>query len=72
MDLNIPRLVLDGIQIVESLVGTHEDLKEAFQFAAERKAKPKVTRRPLKDINAIFAEMKDGKITGRMVIDQPR
>ncbi|WP_416054507.1 hypothetical protein [Pectobacterium versatile] len=30
------------------------------------------TRRPLKDINAIFAEMKDGKITGRMVIDLPR
>ncbi|GKW37811.1 hypothetical protein PEC301875_18350 [Pectobacterium carotovorum subsp. carotovorum] len=30
------------------------------------------TRRPLKDIDAIFAEMKDGKITGRMVIDLPR
>ncbi len=69
MDLNIPRLVLDGIQVVGSLVGTREDLKEAFQFAAEGKVKPKVMRRPLKDINAIFAEMKGGKITGRMVID---
>lgn len=69
MDLNIPRLVLDGIQVLGSLVGTREDLKEAFQFAAEGKVKPKVTKRPLKDINAIFAEMKGGKITGRMVID---
>ncbi|KML66151.1 alcohol dehydrogenase AdhP [Pectobacterium peruviense] len=69
MDLNIPRLVLDGIQVLGSLVGTREDLKEAFQFAAEGKVKPKVTLRPLKDINAIFAEMKGGKITGRMVID---
>ncbi|GKW10937.1 MULTISPECIES: alcohol dehydrogenase AdhP [Pectobacterium] len=69
MDLNIPRLVLDGIQVLGSLVGTREDLKEAFQFAAEGKVKPKVTRRPLNDINAIFAEMKGGKITGRMVID---
>jgi propanol-preferring alcohol dehydrogenase len=33
MDLDIPRLVLDGIQVVGSLVGTREDLKEAFQFA---------------------------------------
>ncbi|MBQ4788689.1 hypothetical protein F9U39_04560 [Pectobacterium versatile] len=30
------------------------------------------TRRTLKDINAIFAEMKDGEITDRMVIDLPR
>ncbi|KOC87234.1 alcohol dehydrogenase AdhP [Winslowiella iniecta] len=69
MDLNIPRLVLDGIQVLGSLVGTREDLKEAFQFAAEGKVVPKVTKRPLKDINAIFEEMKNGKITGRMVID---
>ncbi|WP_113632931.1 alcohol dehydrogenase AdhP [Pectobacterium peruviense] len=69
MDLNIPRLVLDGIQVLGSLVGTREDLREAFQFAAEGKVKPKVTLRPLKDINTIFAEMKGGKITGRMVID---
>ncbi|MBP2168367.1 propanol-preferring alcohol dehydrogenase [Erwinia toletana] len=69
MDLNIPRLVLDGIQVVGSLVGTREDLKEAFQFAAEGKVVPKVSKRPLKDINTIFEEMKNGKITGRMVID---
>ncbi|MCP6565296.1 zinc-binding dehydrogenase, partial [Klebsiella pneumoniae] len=35
MDLSIPRLVLDGIRVVGSLVGTREDLKEAFQFGAE-------------------------------------
>ncbi len=69
MDLSIPRLVLDGIQVVGSLVGTREDLKEAFQFAAEGKVTPKVTKRPLGDINAIFEEMKAGTIRGRMVID---
>jgi propanol-preferring alcohol dehydrogenase len=69
MDLSIPRLVLDGIQVVGSLVGTREDLKEAFQFAAEGKVTPKVTKRPLGDINAIFDEMKAGTIRGRMVID---
>ncbi|WP_047606070.1 alcohol dehydrogenase AdhP [Rahnella aquatilis] len=69
MSLNIPRLVLDGIQVVGSLVGTREDLAEAFQFAAEGKVVPKVTKRPLDDINAIFQEMEQGKIKGRMVID---
>lgn len=69
MDLDIPRLVLDGIQVVGSLVGTRQDLKEAFQFAAEGKVVPKVTLRPIEDINDIMEEMEQGKFTGRMVID---
>lgn len=69
MDLSIPRLVLDGIEVVGSLVGTREDLKEAFRFGAEGKVVPKVALRPLEDINTIFEEMAQGKFTGRMVID---
>ncbi len=70
MSLDIPRLVLDGIEVVGSLVGTRRDLVEAFQFAAEGKVVPKVTLRPLlEDINAIFKEMEQGQIRGRMVID---
>ena len=69
MDLHIPRLVLDGIQVIGSLVGTRQDLREAFQFAAEGKVVPKVTLRPIEDINDIFEEMENGTITGRMVID---
>ena len=69
MDLSIPRLVLDGIQVIGSLVGTRQDLREAFQFAAEGKVVPKVTLRPIEEINDIFEEMENGTITGRMVID---
>lgn len=68
MDLEIPRLVLDGIEVVGSLVGTRQDLKEAFQFAAEGKVIPKVQTRELEEINDIFEEMEQGTITGRMVI----
>ena len=57
MDLEIPRLVLDGIEVVGSLVGTRQDLKEAFQFAAEGKVIPKVQTRKLEEINDIFEEM---------------
>ena len=69
MSLNIPRLVLDGIEVVGSLVGTRQDLVEAFEFAAQGKVVPKVTLRPIEDINQIFDEMQQGKIKGRMVID---
>lgn len=69
MDLDIPRLVLDGIEVVGSLVGTRQDLTEAFQFAAEGKVVPKVELRQLEEINEIFDEMEAGTITGRMVID---
>ena len=69
MSLDIPRLVLDGIEVVGSLVGTRQDLAEAFEFAAQGKVVPKVTLRPIEDINQIFDEMQQGKIKGRMVID---
>lgn len=69
MSLDIPRLVLDGIEVVGSLVGTRQDLVEAFEFAAQGKVVPKVTLRPIEDLNDIFDEMQQGKIKGRMVID---
>ncbi|QIL46529.1 alcohol dehydrogenase AdhP [Vagococcus coleopterorum] len=69
MDLSIPRLVLDGIHVVGSLVGTREDLKEAFEFAKEGKVIPRVQMRQLEEINEIFDEMEAGNIQGRMVLD---
>lgn len=69
MNLDIPRLVLDGIQVVGSLVSTRQDLKEAFQFTAEGKVVPRVTFRKLEEINDIMEDMEQGKLTGRMVID---
>ncbi|WP_265458536.1 alcohol dehydrogenase AdhP [Enterococcus sp. HY326] len=69
MDLSIPRLVLDGIEVVGSLVGTRKDLEEAFQFGAEGKVVPQYHMRDMEDINTIFEEMEAGKIRGRMVLD---
>lgn len=53
MDLSIPRLVLDGIEVVGSLVGTRKDLEEAFQFGAEGLVVPKVQLRALDEAPAI-------------------
>lgn len=69
MDLSIPRIVLDGIEVVGSLVGTRQDLAEAFQFGAEGLVVPVVQKRTLAETAQIFKEMHEGKIQGRMVID---
>lgn len=69
MEVSIPRTVFDGIEVIGSLVGTRQDLAEAFQFGAEGKVKPIVATRKLDEINDIIDEMKAGKIEGRMVID---
>ncbi|MFD1261855.1 alcohol dehydrogenase AdhP [Entomomonas asaccharolytica] len=69
MDLSIVKTVLDGIEVIGSLVGTRKDLEEAFQFAAEGKVVPIVKTRSLDEVNNIFEEMEKGEILGRMVVD---
>jgi len=69
MDLEIVKTVLDGIEVVGSLVGTRKDLEEAFQFGAEGKVVPIVQMKPLEEINNILDDMENGKIQGRIVLD---
>ncbi|NYS32514.1 alcohol dehydrogenase AdhP [Streptococcus danieliae] len=69
MDLSIVKLVLDGIKVVGSLVGTRKDLEEAFQFGAEGLVVPVVQLRPVEEATAVFDEMEAGTIQGRMVLD---
>ena len=69
MDLSIVKTVLDGIQVIGSLVGTRKDLEEAFQFGAEGLVVPVVQKRPVEDAVKVFDEMEAGTIQGRMVLD---
>ncbi|GAA3852281.1 MULTISPECIES: alcohol dehydrogenase AdhP [Brevibacterium] len=62
-------IVLKGLTIRGSIVGTRQDLQEAIDFYAAGKIHPTFTKRPLEDINAIFDEMEHGKIDGRIVIE---
>lgn len=72
MDLSIPRTVLDGIEVVGSLVGTRQDLAEAFDFGARGIVVPVVQTRALDEVGDIFEEMHAGKIQGRMVLDMKK
>lgn len=68
-DLSIFDMVLDGITVRGSIVGTRKDLQEALDFAGRNKVKASVAVEPLNNINDIFARMHAGKIEGRIVVD---
>lgn len=62
-------VVLKRITLRGSIVGTRKDLAEAVQFAAEGKVRTHIHKSRLEDINAIFADLKAGKVDGRIVLD---
>jgi propanol-preferring alcohol dehydrogenase len=61
-------LVLAGLTVRGSIVGTRADMAEALDFFARGLIHPTVATRQLAEINDIFDEMKRGAIDGRMVI----
>ncbi|PAT11188.1 alcohol dehydrogenase AdhP [Corynebacterium hadale] len=61
-------IVLRGITIHGSLVGTRQDMAEALDFYARGKVAPHVTACELDDVNDVFERMRQGKIDGRMAI----
>jgi alcohol dehydrogenase, propanol-preferring len=62
-------MVLNGITVRGSIVGTRLDLQEALEFAGEGKVKATVATERLENINQVFARMHVGDIQGRVVID---
>ena len=67
--LDIFGMVLNGITVRGSIVGTRLDLQESIDFAAQGKVKATIHTAPLEDINGIFEKMHKGQIEGRIVLD---
>lgn len=67
--LSIFNMVLDGITVRGSIVGTRLDLQESLAFASEGKVKASVSTERLENINTVFDQMHQGKINGRIVLD---
>ena len=61
-------IVLKGLTVRGSIVGTRQDLEEALDFYAQGKIHPTVSTRELSEVNAVLDEMKHAKIDGRVVI----
>lgn len=69
MPLPIFDTVVNGITLVGSIVGTRRDLVECLDFAAKGKIKTNIEVRKIEEINEIFKELEEGKVTGRIVLD---
>ncbi|MBB5223276.1 propanol-preferring alcohol dehydrogenase [Amaricoccus macauensis] len=67
--LDIFGMVLNGITVRGSIVGTRLDLQESIDFAAQGKVKATIHSAKLEDVNDIFAKMHKGQIDGRIVLD---
>jgi propanol-preferring alcohol dehydrogenase len=62
-------VVLKGLTIRGSIVGTRNDLAEALAFAADGKVKAHYEVEPMENINSIFDRMRQGQIQGRIVMN---
>ena len=67
--LDIFGMVLNGVTVRGSIVGTRLDLQESLEFADMGKVKATVTTDRLENINDIFERMRNGQIEGRVVLD---
>lgn len=68
-DLSIFDMVLNGVTVRGSIVGTRLDLQESLDFADAGKVAATVTTDRLDHINDVFERMHKGQIEGRVVLD---
>jgi propanol-preferring alcohol dehydrogenase len=61
-------VVLKRITLRGSIVGGRQDLAEAIAFAAEGKIRPAIGTARLEDVNRVFADLKAGRVNGRVVM----
>jgi len=62
-------MVLSGITVRGSIVGTRLDLQEALAFAADGAVKSTITTERNETVNDVLARMRQGRIEGRVVLD---
>ncbi|MBK8065189.1 MAG: alcohol dehydrogenase catalytic domain-containing protein [Betaproteobacteria bacterium] len=70
LTLSMPPIAQRAIGVVGSYTGNLQELKEVVALAQSGKLKPTpVETRPASEANRSLAELKDGKVLGRIVLD---
>jgi propanol-preferring alcohol dehydrogenase len=62
-------VVLKRLTVRGSIVGTRKDLQECIDIAADGLVNPITETQPLEAINDVFARLKSGAFSGRIVLD---
>lgn len=68
-DLSIFEVVLKRITVRGSIVGTREDMREAFGFVERGEVKCAIKVEPFEKVGEVFNDLRAGKIQGRVVLD---
>jgi propanol-preferring alcohol dehydrogenase len=56
------------VRIQASSVGTREDLRATQSMAAEGKVRCQTTARPLSEVNEVLQQLRNGQVSGRLVL----
>ncbi|ERS98112.1 zinc-binding protein alcohol dehydrogenase [Sporothrix schenckii 1099-18] len=67
--INAFALIGSGIQVGGSLIGAPDEIREMLQLAADKKIKPWVQLRPMKDANAAVVDLANGDARYRYVLE---
>lgn len=68
LPLNVFDMVIKGLDVRGSLIGTRGDVREALQFVSEGKVTPLVESLPLDAVNDAISAMRKRQIKGRAVL----
>jgi alcohol dehydrogenase, propanol-preferring len=66
--LSIFEVVVKGLTVRGSIVGTRHDLREALQFVGDGKVAAVVEHHPLEQVNAVIDAIERQHIKGRAVL----
>lgn len=69
MNLSIFDVVMKGISVIGSLVGTREDLAEVFELHATGKTRVVAQPRDIGEVNSAIAEVLSGAVPARLVFE---
>lgn len=68
-EVSIVDIVLKRITLRGSIVGTREDMREAFKFAERGLVKCLIQVEPFSQVQKVINDLRDGKVVGRVVLN---
>ena len=68
-EINAFTLIAGGIKVGGSAIGSPAEIDEMLKIAADKKVKPWIQKRKMKDANQAVLDMVDGKARYRYVLE---
>lgn len=61
-------VVIKGVSVRGSLIGTRQDVREALDLVSAGHVTPLIEDRPLEDVNNAIADLRQGRVKGRVTL----